>query len=184
MSLAKGTRLGHYEVLELIGAGGMGDVYKALDMRLDRIRQGSALALGGQAGTARAISARGQGDCQPPASAHLRAVRRGDEGFAGRARELSGDGASGERLFAADLAAMKMADDRIPRTVAPIEEIQLCVLGADGTRIYVTLHELIEATMGATVVRADLHISRSRDGELFITSRQDGTIRMLVPDSE
>jgi hypothetical protein len=31
-------------------------------------------------------------------------------------------------------------------------------------------------------MRADLHISQSRDGELFITSRQDGTIRMLVPD--
>ena len=29
------------------------------------------------------------------------------------------------------------------------------------------------------VTRADLHIGRSRDGELFITSRQDGMIRML-----
>ena len=37
--------------------------------------------------------------------------------------------------------------------------------------------------MGASMTRADLHISRSRDGELFITSRQDGVIRMLVPDS-
>jgi len=36
--------------------------------------------------------------------------------------------------------------------------------------------------MGATISRADLHIGRSRDGELFITSRQDGWIRMLVPD--
>ena len=44
----------------------------------------------------------------------------------------------------------------------------------------VTLQELIERTMGQPVPRADLHIGRSRDGELFITSRQDGTIRMLV----
>ena len=36
-------------------------------------------------------------------------------------------------------------------------------------------------TMGAKITRADLHISRSRDGELFLTSRQDGMIRMLVP---
>ena len=36
--------------------------------------------------------------------------------------------------------------------------------------------------MGAKTTRADLHISISRDGELFITSRQDGMIRMLVPD--
>jgi hypothetical protein len=37
--------------------------------------------------------------------------------------------------------------------------------------------------MGAKISRADLHIGRSRDGELFITSRQDGTIRMLVADA-
>ena len=85
------------------------------------------------------------------------------------------------RLFAADLAAMKKADDGIPQTVAPVEEIQLYVRDASGNRTYVTLRELIEATNGATVTRADLHISRSRDGELFITSRQDGMIRMLVP---
>ncbi len=86
------------------------------------------------------------------------------------------------RLFAADLAAMKKADDGVPETVAPIEEIQLYVRDASGNRVYVTLRELIEQTRGATMTRADMHIGRSRDGEPFITSRQDGTIRMLVPD--
>ena len=33
-----------------------------------------------------------------------------------------------------------------------------------------------------TISRADLHITRSRDGELFVTSRQDGMVRMLIPD--
>ena len=42
--------------------------------------------------------------------------------------------------------------------------------------------DLVEKTMGKDLPRADLHISRSRDGELFLTSRQDGMIRMLVPD--
>ena len=36
MSLAPGTRLGPYEVISPIGKGGMGEVYKAKDTRLDR----------------------------------------------------------------------------------------------------------------------------------------------------
>ena len=111
------------------------------------------------------------------------------DGFAyhGRIAALRGKFVFGDiqngRLFAADLAAMKKADDGIPQTVAPVEEIQLYTLDASGARVNASLQELVDKTLGTKTTRADLHIGRSRDGELFITSRQDGMVRMLVPDS-
>ena len=37
MSLASGSKLGPYEIVAQIGAGGMGEVYQARDTRLNRI---------------------------------------------------------------------------------------------------------------------------------------------------
>src|SRR3989441_9042136 len=37
MSVTSGTKLGPYEIQALLGAGGMGEVYRALDARLDRV---------------------------------------------------------------------------------------------------------------------------------------------------
>jgi serine/threonine protein kinase len=37
MPLEAGARLGPYEIVAAIGAGGMGEVYKAVDPRLNRI---------------------------------------------------------------------------------------------------------------------------------------------------
>ena len=36
MALAAGTRLGSYEIVALLGAGGMGEVYRAQDTKLGR----------------------------------------------------------------------------------------------------------------------------------------------------
>jgi len=93
-----------------------------------------------------------------------------------------GDIATG-RVFVADLAAMRKADDGIPQTVAPVEEVQLYIRDDSGRRVDVSFFDLIAKAIGKPPARADLHISISRDGELFLTSRQDGMIRMLVPDS-
>ncbi len=36
MALTAGTKIGSYEVIGLIGEGGMGEVYQATDTKLDR----------------------------------------------------------------------------------------------------------------------------------------------------
>ncbi len=36
MTIAEGTQFGPYRLLEKIGAGGMGEVYRVLDTRLER----------------------------------------------------------------------------------------------------------------------------------------------------
>src|SRR4029453_11472452 len=92
--------------------------------------------------------------------------------YTGRIPALRGKFVFGDinrgRVFVADTAALKRADDGIPRTVAPIEEVQLYTRDAQGARVDTTFKGLVEKTMGATLTRADLHISRSRDGELFL----------------
>ena len=36
MTILAGTRLGSYEILAAVGAGGMGEVYRARDLKLQR----------------------------------------------------------------------------------------------------------------------------------------------------
>ena len=50
MTLAPGSRLGPYEIVALIGAGGMGEVFRARDTRLDRSVAIKVLSRGARAG--------------------------------------------------------------------------------------------------------------------------------------
>src|SRR5258708_32353462 len=55
--LLPGTRLGPYEIVDLVGAGGMGEVYRAIDTRLTRSAAIKELALLARAARQRCESA-------------------------------------------------------------------------------------------------------------------------------
>ena len=98
-------------------------------------------------------------------------------GFAyhGRITALRGKFVFGDiqrgRVFAADLAAMKKADDGIPATVAPVEEIQLFTRDAGGNRD-------LRVAPGAD--RGD----EGRDGDARRSAHQPQPRRRAVPHVE
>ena len=98
-----------------------------------------------------------------------------------RGKFVFGDIQNG-RLFAADLAELKKADDGSPSDRGADRGDPALRAGRERQP-----HGCVDAGArrshdGREPSRADLHISRTRDGELLLTSRQDGMIRMLVPD--
>ena len=77
MALTVGTKLGPYEVLGALGAGGMGEVYRARDTRLDRTVAIKILPehLSSDPGRRARFEREAHDDFRPFTSEHLRPLR-------------------------------------------------------------------------------------------------------------
>ena len=88
------------------------------------------------------------------------------------------------RVFAADVAAMKKADDGIPNTVAPVEEIQLYVRDSlRPARLRVAAGAGLRRRWLSWLGAATCTSAAAATASCSSPRRQDGTIRMLVPDA-
>ena len=92
MTLSAGTRLGPYEILAPVGAGGMGEVYRAKDTRLDRTVAVKVLPehLSASPESAQRFEREAKTHLAALPPAHLRAVRRRQPGR----HRVPGDGVS------------------------------------------------------------------------------------------
>ena len=94
LSLTPGTRLGPYEVVSAIGAGGMGEVYRATDTKLKRQVAIKILPrlVRSRPRTAGALPARGRSARVAEPSAHRRDLRTRRKRWRLRARDGAGRG--------------------------------------------------------------------------------------------
>ncbi len=115
--LAPGLRLGHFQIEKKLGAGGMGEVYLATDLALDRPVAIKVLPTGTTSGTARerlVREARAQARVNHPNVAHIYFV--GEE--------------QGRLYFAMEYVAGKTFADRVAAGPLAVEEALALIRGA------------------------------------------------------
>ena len=146
-----GTRLGSYEIVSPLGAGGMGEVYRALDTRLKR--QVAIKVLPSAVAADGARLARFQREAEVLASLnhpHIAAVYGLEDLPAGKALVM-------------ELVEGQTLADRIARAPVPIDEA-LAIAGQ--------IAEALEAAHEQGIVHRDLKPAN-------ISVREDGTVKVL-----
>jgi eukaryotic-like serine/threonine-protein kinase len=145
MSLSAGARLGPYEIVSPLGAGGMGEVYRAKDTRLDR--EVAVKVLSEHLSASDELRSRFEREAKAISSlAHPHICTLYDVGREGETDYLVMELLEGESLA-----------DRLERGPLPLE--QVLALG-------IQIADALEKAHGAGIVHRDL-----KPGNVFVTER-------------
>ena len=145
MTLPAGARLGPYEVISPLGAGGMGEVYRAKDTRLDR--SVALKVLSEHLAASEEVRSRFEREAKAISSLqHPNICTLHDVGREGEIDYLVMELLEGESLA-----------DRIARGPLPIEEV---------LRLGIQIADALEKAHGAGIVHRDL-----KPGNVFVTER-------------
>src|SRR5499427_7758246 len=151
MGLAAGTRLAHYEILGLIGEGGMGEVYRARDTRLNRTVAIKIVGADVRADVTmreRLLrEARAASSLNHPHICTVHDVHDGDQPF------IAMEWIDGESLA-----------QRLTRSGGPLPLVELLQLAAQ-------VADALDTAHGSGIVHRDL-----KPANLFVTKRGDAKI--------
>ena len=104
-------------------------------------------------------------------------VYRGSETNPLTGKFIFGDVVNG-RIFYADAQEMLDADDGDPGTTAQVYELHLMHQGQSKT-----LNQIVSEFVGHEVGRVDLRFAMDNEGQIYVTTKQDGFIRKLKIDT-
>ena len=151
MTLLAGEKLGPYEILNPLGAGGMGEVYKVRDSRLNRVVAIKVLPVGARRrrGAQAAVHPGSPGGVRPQSPEHHHDLRHRQRQWP----RLSGDG----------VRAGKTLDALIPRSGMRLGEL---------LKIAIQIAEGLSKAHGAGIIHRDLKPSN-------IMVSEDGLVKVL-----
>jgi eukaryotic-like serine/threonine-protein kinase len=159
MPLSAGTRLGPYEILSALGAGGMGEVYRALDTKLDRAVAIKILPEAFAADTERIArfqrEAKTLASLNHPNIAHIHGLEESNPS--------AGSGQAAVRALVMELVEGEDLAQRIARGAIPV---------AEALPIAKQMADALEAAHEQGIIHRDLKPAN-------IKVRPDGTVKVL-----